>query len=194
MIPVQRGRRSTLWITEDSELLRQYHDTQRWSGPLNVHVDERGVCRGTGNRTLSSMLKEATTFRGTTATPPPYLRNARSCLSREPKDVESFATLCGVKKSTAWCYLCQVVEHWPGANVVARRYVYPPLLEAVSTTTDATGSLKEFMTRLEQGPLKGDSDWKCVQDRHAHLRLARLCVSDASVTPRQLSPPNSDAR
>lgn len=176
MIPLQRGRRSTLWMTPDLELMRLYHDTKRWEGPLR---DGRGGRHVAGNPRLDSLLDSSLVFRGAVAEPPPYLRNARSCLAADPTDVDSFAAMCGVKRSTAWCYACQVLEHWPDANVFARKFVYPPLLDAVASAEDATGSLKELMARLEEGPLKGDVDWRCVQDRHAHLRLARLCVVDA---------------
>ena len=189
---VSQGRRSTLWVTDDGAVRRQYHDTGRWSDPLTVRIDDRGACRGPGNRTLSSMLRDppSSDFRGAHERPAPtYLRNALRCLVREPADATDFARMCGVAPATGWCYACQVVERWPAAASLARKFVYPPLLQIVDDTPDRSGSLRELMERLEQGPLRGDVEWRCVRDRHAHLRLARLCAHDDAV---RAEPPAQD--
>jgi hypothetical protein len=40
------------------------------------------------------------------------------------------------------------------------------------------------MARAEATPpLRGDVAWRCVSDRYAHLRLARLCLQAAGELP-----------
>ena len=78
--------------------------------------------------------------------------------------------------STAWNYASRAVELWPAqAREPASRLVYPPLLKALRTVP-REGRLRDLMERLQRGPLRGDAEWREVADRHAHLRLARLCV------------------
>lgn len=177
---VDTGGRSTLYVSREGALFRQYHDTGTWDGPLPLHVDATGVARCSGNRRLDSVVRDAfddATYRGAReARPPPYLRRALACLAREPTSIEAFARACSVEVSTAWNYAARVVEHWPAAHVVASPLTYPPLIPALRALGVRDGRLRDVMQRLEEGPLRGDVEWRCVDDRYAHLRLARLCV------------------
>ena len=89
--------------------------------------------------------------------------------------MKAYAASLGVRESTAWCYLCKVVELWPFTNVHAAKMIYPPLLAAL-VSVDGRGSLRQVMERLNSGPLKGSTEWRSVENRFAHLRLARLCL------------------
>ena len=93
------------------------------------------------------------------------------------QEIEALASLLHVRESTAWCYLCQVVEHWPEESPLALAMVYPPLVPAFDTLSDTTGRLSDVMERLNQGPLEGDVEWRMVKDRFAHLRLVRMTRS-----------------
>jgi hypothetical protein len=181
---VEQGARSSLYASQDGNLYRQYHDTGKWFGPLPPIVDEHGVSRYSANRRVSHLVQQAWgphVFRGTgeknrMSTSLPHLRHALECLAQEPATIDEFATTCGVKVSTAWGYVCKVVEHWPAAHNLARKLVFPPLLTACESNGDCLrGTLKEVMERL-RAHLDGDSNWRCVPDRYAHLRLARLCI------------------
>ena len=172
---VEVGGRSTLYATRDGACYRQYHDTGAWAGPLPMHVDERGVFRGSRNRRIDALVARAfahETFRGSDGgggAPAPYLRRALQHLVREPRTVRDFARLCGVEVSTAWCYACKCVETWPSAH---------PLPHASSTRpsstprarTDRTGPLRDLMERV------AEHDWRTLDDRYAHLRPLRLCA------------------
>ena len=181
---VEQGARSSLYASQDGNLYRQYHDTKKWRGPLPPTVDEHGVSRYSANRRVSHLVHHAwksPTFRGVSernyeSAPRDHLRHALECLSREPATIEEFAATCGVKISTAWGYVCKVVEHWPAAHTPARKLVFPPLLTTCQSNGDCLrGPLKEVMEKLRVH-LDGDPDWRCMQDRYAHLRLARLCI------------------
>ena len=176
---VEQAARSTLYVSQDGSLYRKYSDTGRWTGPHRGTVDERGVYRSAGNRRVDDLVHEAwseETYRGTprrqtTA----YLQNALRFLSHEPRHVDEFAHLGGEKTSTARGYACEVVDHWPGAAELASRMVYPPLWTACQSMGDRSGSLKYLMARLPSS-LRGDIAWRCLPNRYAHLRLARLCL------------------
>lgn len=180
---VEAGGRSTLYACPAGGLYRRYHDTGALT-PVLPAVDARGVLRCGGNRRVDALVADAyAAYRAADAAaprapPPPHLRAALAVLARGVADVDALARDCGVARSTAWCYAARVVEHWPAAHVAARALVHPPLLAAV-TEVPREGTLKALMARLEAGPLRGDSDWRCVDDRYAHLRLARLCVEAA---------------
>ena len=176
---VVEGRRSSV-VDDGDALLRRYHDTGH-TIPLPVCVDARGTLRVGANRPLSALLAQETGFRGTTGPqparrpPPAHLVRARHALARHPVDIIAFARDLGVRVSTAWCYACQVLEHFPADNIHAHRLVFPPLLPAL-LAVDQRGTLREVMSRLNDGPLRGDADWRCIDDRFAHVRLARLCL------------------
>jgi hypothetical protein len=194
---VEGGRRSTLYVSREGALYRQYHDTEHWDGPLPVCIDAGGVARCMGNRRLDRVVElafgeEKGGFRGGRSTgeaapsgsaetsassssgPSPYLR----LVARRPTDIAQYARALDVEVSTAWNYLARVVEVWPRAQGLARAVVYPPLLAAVAALEDRTGALREVMARLSS--LAGDTAWREVGDRYAHLRLARLCVEAAA--------------
>ena len=181
---VEAGGRSTLYACPSGGLYRRYHDTGSIT-PVLPAVDARGVLRCGGNRRVDALVEEAyASYRAADAAaprapPPPHLRRALQVLARGVADVGAFARGCGVATSTAWCYAARVVEHWPASHKAARALVHPPLLAAVAEVP-RQGTLKDLMARLEAGPLRGDSDWRCVDDRYAHLRLARLCVEAAA--------------
>lgn len=184
---VDAGGRSTLYASREGALYRKYHDTGTWDGPLPLYVDAKGVARCSGNRRLDRVVQDAfaddddAAYRGTAtvtanARVPAHLRNALACLSRRPRTIQELARACNVEVSTAWNYASRVVEHWPRAHALARPLVYAPLLAAVESLPSRDGPLRGVMQRLEEGALRGDVDWRCVDDRYAHVRLARLCV------------------
>lgn len=167
---VRRHLRSSI-VLRDDDLLRVYHDTGRCV-PLPVTVDARGTLRTFENRTVDSLQDDPDSQHV-----PEHLRRAADVLERErPKSVVAFAHQLGVAESTAWCYLCRLVELLPHTVPHARAVVFPPLFDALRRV-DSTGSLREVMQRLNDGPLRGDTDWRCVHQRFAHLRLARLCAT-----------------
>lgn len=180
---VEAGARSSLYATECGRLYRLYHDTHRWHGPLLPAVDARGVSRYSHNRRVSDLVARAwDAYRGvddasSSSLPPPpqHLVFALSALAREPRDVDEFAALCGVKTSTAWGYLAKLVEHWPSAHAIARHMVHPPLLTLCKDVLCLSGSLRDVMDQLRDA-LSGDMEWRCLDNHYAHLRLARLCV------------------
>lgn len=158
MIPVETSLRSTRWRRADGSTVRQYHDTGAWSEP----VDEREAL-----------------YRAAPGRRPPadHLRHALRQLVRAPRDVRELALMCGVEVSTAWSYATQVAERFVGAADLALPLVYPPLVEALRATEDRDGTLTELLRRVEATAiLRGDRDWRCLHDRFAHLRLARVCL------------------
>lgn len=175
--PIIAGVRSTLCVTDEGALARQYHDTGRVVGPLDVQVDECGTCRTLQNRTLKSVIdRSQQIYRGSGGCPPPrrppaYLRRALRCLTRGPRNVDEFAILCEVRRSTAWCYACLIVEHWPAAAPLARHLVHAPIARAVDSAVDRSGTLRELADRLD---LSSNPEWRVLDDRYAHLRLSRL--------------------
>ena len=172
---LERGRRSSIVAYQTGEMTRVYHDT-KMEVLLPFSIDEKGVARVAGNRSLHSLCsKNEQCYRGTKQVPL-HIQNALHTLMRDtPSQVSTYAVSLGVKESTAWCYLCKVVESFPFANVLAANVVFPPLLAALASVDDR-GSLRQVMERLNNGPLKGSIEWKCVLDRFAHVRLARLCL------------------
>ena len=179
---LEKGRRSSILSYDTGDVTRMYHDTGKET-PLPLTMDEQGVIRISGNRSLRSLsMKGEEQFRGlgrsVTGNVPLHLRRALSALLvSDPvwNNVKEYATSLGVKESTAWCYLCKIVELFPFANMSAAKVIYPPLLAALASV-DNRGTLKQVMERLNCGPLKGSMEWKCIDNRFAHLRLARLCL------------------
>ncbi len=188
---VSRGTRSTL-LYDDAERTfhRRYHDTLATSPPLATHWDTNGVERF-HNQRVEALIGgrvairappgegDETSYAGARVRKvPAHLRNTLSVLVRRPPDVESVASFLNVQVSTAWCYASKVVETWPAAAEVARPLVYPPLCAALKEV-DCKGSLKQVMERLERSSsLRGDYEWRCLTNRYAHLRLARLCCCE----------------
>lgn len=189
---IEGGARSALCVSDDGSLYRVYHDTGVQHGPIYPAIDVHGVSRHSHNRRVSTLIDSVrdTAYRGTRdgekpvhagknkyARPQPHehLRRALRVLSHQPRDIHEFAQACDVKTSTAWSYACKVVEHWPGARAAASRLVYPPLLELCKDTSRMRGSLKEVMNSIRKD-MEGDMEWRCLEDRYAHLRLARLCA------------------
>ena len=183
---VESGVRSTLYADREGNLYRKYHDTGTWDGPLLCHVDDRGVVRHSANRRVASLVESAWSleFRGSKAKPPPqHLQIALRHLTHEPVDIDQFADMCSVKLSTAWSYACKIAEHWPGACVVLRRFVYPSLMDICDRRrTELKGDLKTAMGVVRQ-ELGGDTTWRCLPDHYAHLRLARLCAESMDSAP-----------
>lgn len=170
-------RSSVWWDPETGQHWREYHDTGRWT-PLQAFVTPEAA--------------STTTYRGssegTTITRrPKYLHHAMRALCLEPKDIYMYARLCSVDKtlkaSTAWNYATLVVEEWPKAHALARRLVFPGLCVALESLADRSGTLTEVMQRLhDHAPsLAGDFEWRMLDDRHAHLRLARVCLDAADL-------------
>jgi hypothetical protein len=188
-------------------MYRQYHDTNAWIGPLPPRFDAAGVARCNGNRRVDDVVAGAffgtpdapphegggdTEFRGAGRSgpraarvgPPKFLQAALTVLIRErPLSIGAFAASCHIARNTAWCYACQIVEHWPRAHAMARTFLYPPLLDAMAHARDASGSLRALRTHLESFPdgLGGDQDWRMQTDQFAQLRLARMCHQAANL-------------
>ena len=109
--------------------------------------------------------------------PPPHLRAALRHLARDLGDIEELAFACAVAPSTAWSYATRAVETWPLAAPLALRLVHPPLVAALRAVDDRSGALRALMERAERSvALRGDVAWRCLPDRYAHLRLARVCL------------------
>ena len=142
----------------------------------SVYVDDDGV-------SVYRLFHDTGTFKPLTnrpahrSAPKPYLERAAQCMFGCEGDIDKFARRCGVVRSTAWSYACQVAESWPDLAGEVKKFVHPPLWAALAECPTTAGSLKSVMECLEQGPMRGDQDWRCVQDRYAHLRLARVCLS-----------------
>jgi hypothetical protein len=186
-IVLEKGRRSSILSYDTGDVTRMYHDTGKET-PLPLTMDEQGVVRISGNRSLRSLsmkgeeqfrgLSCSTSSRSVSGNVPLHIRRAlNTLLTSDPmwNNVKEYAASLGVKESTAWCYLCKIVELFPSANVSAAKVIYPPLLIALASV-DNRGTLKQVMERLNCGPLKGSMEWKCIDNRFAHLRLARLCL------------------
>lgn len=181
---VEYGARSTLYCSEQGSLYRHYLDTNLWSGPLAPTVDARGTSRHSHNRNVSLLVDKAwKEYRGEgdhgnhTIRPQDHLRLAMlHLIDRQTSNIETFAELCGVKVSTAWSYLCKIVELWPRTHEFARAFVYDPLLSTCSkNATCLHGSLRSVMERIRTD-LCGDTEWRCLKDHYSHLRLARICM------------------
>ena len=138
--------------------------------------DERTVVRDDDERAVVLDDDDALTRDSSAARrhAPAYLKRALAHLcDLAPTTIDVFARTCGVGSSTAWSYACRVVETWPHAAPLARTLVHPSMLEACRATDDLSGGLRDLGARL---PVTGDTELRCLADRYAHLRLARLCV------------------
>lgn len=162
---VHRTSRATVYRTADGRLCRQYHDTGAWDEASGVDARE-ALYGGADDDEEAQVVRRD----------PPYLVRARERV-RGCESTRDFARRCGVARATAWTYACQIAQRWPEECVHLVRFVYPPLPEALRSV-DVRGALQAVMQRLEQGPLRGDVDWRCLDDRYSHLRLARLCCVD----------------
>ena len=179
---IVRGRRSSL-LYDDSErtLHRHYHDTGFITSALPTYLDSNGVERF-HNRRVDGLVASHPEL----LSEPPHLRNTLNVLVRNPTSVAQLAAVLGVRETTGWCYLCKAVERWPQAADLAKTLVYPPLCRALGEV-ECAGTLKEVMQRLEQSSsLRGDYEWRAVEHRYAHLRLARLCCCTPPV-PRHVT-------
>lgn len=168
---IERTRRSTLRETSDGRLYRQYHDTERVSECFAAHLDPSGARRCSGNRRIDHVREG--TARGVVAPPPAHLQRALGVICRRSNDIRVVATLLNVTRNTAWSYVCRVVDAWPTSCDCAALLVDPDLMEAVRATPDLAGSLRDLMDRL---PPSAHHALRAMDDRYAHLRLARLCV------------------
>lgn len=184
LLPVLHAPRSTLHLDPDTGLLqRQYHDTGRWGDPHHPTIDARGHRRCDGNRRVDVLVEEERTYgrSGGARSPPPHLRNALHVLcTGAPRDVEDLALRLGVRTSTAWSYVCNVVGAWPAAHAVVEPLLQPEVLAAVEACDDRTGSLRELYRRV--APVVSHSaEVRTTEDLFAHLRAARLCVEARSI-------------
>lgn len=155
--PVVCGRRSSVHRLRDGTFERTYHDTG---------------------------CKAACRFRKQGAEAPPYLHRAMQCLCSNPGDIGAFAARCGVRESTAWCYVAQAVERWPRAAPHARRLVHPAVWNAVKSTEDRSGPLR---TLAERTGILADRQVRHLVDAYAHVRVARLCIVNDPPPPRAAS-------
>ena len=162
---------------------RYFHDTGRWRR-LPTRLDDRGVQRGAQNKRVETLVDEAFDadfkFRGDFVSPiPPYVERARAALMQTTGEtVEEYATSLNVKETTAWCYLCQVVERYPETHVAASAFVHPTLLSWLRDRDDLDGPLRGLWERCD----RGDPELRCLSNLFAHLRLGRLCVQEEAVT------------
>lgn len=180
---VESGARSTLYVSEEGTLYRRYHDTDTWDGPLPVFADEHGTLRSSQNRTLDTLVAMAWDSRPHNPVPP-YMRRVAEYLLDGTDNTKDLALRCGIAESTAWNYAYRVVELWPEMNRYVMRLVYPPLIDCCIHLRDRDalrGPLKEVMKRVAN-VMRGDTDWRCLTDRYAHLRVGRACVICESQT------------
>lgn len=173
------GLRSCIEVTDDARLFRVYYDTQR-AVPLKPTVDARGRVRLSGNRLLSAELAGRPR-----PSLPPYLDRALSVVQSDDwRTIRDIATSCGVLPSTAWNYVCLLVEREPSiAGRVYERLVCPCLRDTLEGPIDRSGPLVDVMDRLNRGALSGDVEWRCQEDRYAQLRLARMCHTVVANAP-----------
>ena len=173
---LEMSRRSILTF-KDGSLIRVFKDTDI-SHEVARHVDQHGTERISHNRTLDSLRSNNSQYRGQhDATVPPFHIFRTLTIHDDYDAIDLLASSLDVKVSTAWSYLCRMLEFFPSANVSAVQYVWHPLLQALPLI-DQTGSLKQVMQRLNEGPLHGNQEWRCIADRFAHIRLARLCLME----------------
>ena len=154
---LEKGQRSTLSI-HDGALKRTYNDTGAFNG-VQMRYDANNNVRVSGNRTLVSLLKKTEIYRGIQTYTPKYLQRVIQSIPFSDGNIDDFAFEHGVQVSTMWCYLSKISELEIGTDVL--KFVYPPLLSVI-LLIDTTGSLKTVMTRLIEGPLQGDTEWRCV--------------------------------
>ena len=105
-----------------------------------------------------------------------YLERARDIL-RSSTSIESFASACRVKESTAWSYTYQILNEWRDIQDVMHvedHFLFRGLDGALERV-DTRGSLHDVATRLQDGPFRGATEWRAVKDHYAHVRVARLC-------------------
>lgn len=162
---VQQTSRATVYRTADGRLCRQYHDTGAWEEDVSVRGRAPALF-GRGDDEEAQLIVRSA---------PPYLVRARECV-KGCASARDFARRCGVARSTSWSYACEIAERWPEECQHLIAFVYAPMATALRAV-DVRGSLHAVMQRLEHGPLRGDVDWRCLNDRYSHLRLARLCCT-----------------
>ena len=185
---VEEGGRSSLYVSRDGALHRFYHDTRSWKR-IPMRLDEKGVQRFAQNRRVEALIDDAfgpdCKFRGeagneggSTGFPsknaPPHVRRAAHRLGGDCehiKDVETLASEWNVKVPTAWCYLCQVTEHYPRLHLRTSEFVHPNVIQLMRSE-NSSGSLRDVWDRFD----RGDPEMRCLDDLFAHLRLGRLCV------------------
>lgn len=174
---LERGLRSSLRLLKDGTLEREYHDTGA-RVPVAPRVDGAGVARVGANRSVDGLVEAVLdrTYRGPHTAAPPFIVRAYGHLRDGVADVDELARRCGVARATAWQYASTVLQWFPDAREAVAALAYPPLHAALAAV-DATGPLRDVMQRVNAGPLRGDVEWKEVSDRHAHLRVARLCCA-----------------
>ena len=182
---IESGKRSELQYCETTDTLqRVYHDTGEVSKKWVPRRDGKGVARGRQNIRLR--LEEDAVFRGspTSSLPPPHLVRVLVDLMAENGGIDSLASKCGVRTSTAWGYVYAAVERWPSEACApaARRFLSPALLAVLREVSadDVRGSLRAVLERLEAKwpALRADPGWVVAgPERYAQLRLARLIAS-----------------
>jgi hypothetical protein len=177
MIRVEECPRSTLYRRfHDGMLLRNYHDTDRWSDAFPPILDDRGHARCSGNRRIDLLVEQERAYGSNTRTSrrtPPYLQNALRVLCKhQTPNIDALARELEVKTTTAWSYAYKVVEIWPRAHEEASRLVHPEIMDAVEACTTPYGSLKDVYQciHMELGAARE------VPDLFAHIRLARACT------------------
>ena len=172
MVPLERGLRSTLWRRPDGTTARQYNDTGAWA--------DGGGAAAAGAAAAPPSPPEPLYAGGAApraAAAPPHLRAALRHLAHGPRAIEELAFACAVAPSTAWSYATRAVEAWPAAAPLALRLVHPPVVAALRALDDRRGALTALLDRAEAtAALRGDVAWRCLPDRYAHLRLARVCL------------------
>lgn len=171
------GSRSELRLSPSRGLVRVYRDTGT-AHTVNGTIDERGVWRTAGNRRVAPP-RDGASYRGVQGALacPAHIVRARDLVihDRSVVDAATLAHACGVQETTAWQYACSAAERFPICHARLLLWIYTRLLPALDRV-DVCGSLRDVMSRLQApaGPLDGDHDWKCVRNRYAHLRLARI--------------------
>ena len=165
------GHRSSVFL-DSGTVYRVYHDTGR-KVPVPYHIDTRGL-----PKVRKGPVARGSSYRGGSSVMSPCLRRTEQLLDQfDRTTISDFASLTGTKVNTLWSYLCCVAEGVPSRReAILSKFVYLPLVSALNRV-DVSGSLREVMERVNEGPLRGDSDWRCVEDRFSQLRLARICMT-----------------
>ena len=169
--------RASVWISAHGELVRLYHDTDRYREEC-VRCDDDGFVRcGNGKRVeaaiaqawlpetngVGASLKDCSRppspsnirYRGTRKTNhtergpklAPCEHKALNAASSHAT-IEDVATECGVSIPTAWTYLCRAVSK---SGIVASvvGLIHTEMMRALRDTSDLTGGLNELKTRLD---------------------------------------------
>jgi hypothetical protein len=190
--------RSSVWISAHGELVRLYHDTDRYREEC-VRCDDDGLVRcGNGPRVEAAIAQAwlpetngvGASLKDCSRPPSPsnirYRGTRKTSAERGPKlapcehkalnaasnreTIEDVATECGVSIPTTWTYLCRAVSK-TGTVASIAKLIHSDLMRTLRDTPNLTGGLNELKTRLSIST----EDIPCFMEQ---LRLGRI-LADA---------------